>query len=121
MDNITIREGLLLLVSKTPRAVEAAKLLRQLDAGAATAERRAVTLIRLAVDEAGGLTDGEREQLRALVEAHGGAQSQRKSVTLRFRCTEQQQAAIQLLAGKYAGGNISRLILQTLEERYPTL
>lgn len=117
---MTTREALLLLVAKTSRAVEAAKLLRQLDSGAQSAERRALNLIRIAADEEGDLTDDERSALRAMAQPEQ-PQTEQRTETIRFRCTPNEKQAIQMLADKYAGGNLSKLLLQTLEEKYPTL
>lgn len=116
---MTIRDALLLLVAHTSRGVEAAKLIRQLDAGTQTAQRRALSLIRVAVDENSALTETQRCELRSLIAQPDAGEA--RTETLRFRCTPSEKAAIQLLATKYADGNMSRLILQALQEKYPTL
>lgn len=116
---MTYREAMLLLINKTPRAVEAAKVLRAIDSGSEQASSRAARLIRVAVDEASDLTDAERSALRELLPTPPAAQ--RRTETVRSRCTPNERAALELLAEKYAGGNMSRLILDALQRAYPTL
>lgn len=117
---MTYRDAMLLLIDKTDRAVEAAKVIAAIDRGLPTAETRAVKLLRVAVAEAGALTDEDRAKLRALLPAPEAPQ-QNRTETVRFRCTPNERAALELLAAKYAGGNLSRLILDALQKCYPTL
>ena len=116
---MTHRDAMLLLVDKTDRAMEAVKALRALDAGVGTAEARAEKLIRVAVGETNDLTDAEREALRELIPER--RETEQRTETVRFRCTPNERAALELLARKYADGNMSRLILDTLRKTYPTL
>jgi len=117
---MTYRDAMLLLIDKTDRAVEAAKVITALDRGLPTAETRAVKLLRVAVSEANAMTDEDRAQLRTLLPAPEAPQ-QHRTETVRFRCTPNERAALDLLASKYAGGNLSRLILDALQKCYPTL
>ena len=116
---MTNREAMLLLINKTPRAVEAAKVLRAIDSGSKQAPIRAAKLIRVAVDEASDLTVEERAALRELLPTP--REAQRRTETIRFRCTPNERTTLELLAGKYAGGNMSRLILDALQRAYPAL
>ena len=115
---MTYREAMLLLVDKTPQAMEAVKVLRLLDRGTQTAEQRAVKLIRTALKNPAGLSDEEQAALRELAPTEAPAQ---RTEVIRFRCTEQERAIIQLLAERHTAGNVSRLILETLEKAYPTM
>ena len=116
---MTNREAMLLLINKTPRAVEAAKVLRAIDSGSKQAPIRAAKLIRVAVGEASDLTDADRSALRELLPTP--PEAQRRTETIRFRCTPNERAALEPLAEKSAGGNVSRLILNALQRAYPTL
>lgn len=116
---MTNREAMLLLINKTPRAVEAAKVLRAIDSGSEQAPIRAAKLIRVAVGEASDLTDADRSALRELLPTP--PEAQRRTETIRFRCTPNERATLELLAEKYAGGNVSRLILNALQRAYPAL
>ena len=117
---MTYRDAMLLLIDKTSRVVEAARVLRAIDAGSDAAESRAVKLIRVAVDETSDLSDADRYSLRELL-PQDHASVQLRTETIRFRCTPNERAALELLAAKYAGGNLSRLILDALQKIYPTL
>lgn len=117
---MTYRDAMLLLIDKTSRPTEAVKVLRAIDAGSALAENRAQKLIRIAIQETSVLTDADRASLRSLL-PQGSPVEQRRTETVRFRCTPNERAALELLAAKYAGGNLSRLILDALQKIYPTL
>lgn len=119
---MTYRDAMLLLIDKTSRAMEAVRVLQALDSGNSLARSRAEKLIRVAVAETSGsdLTDADRASLRSLL-PQGSPVEQRRTETVRFRCTPNERAALELLAAKYAGGNLSRLILDALQKIYPTL
>ena len=71
-----------------------------------------------------GLHDSERVRQTALAlsrlqngkNGETAARPKTKTARIDFRCSENE-----LLAAKYAGGSISKLILDTLQWRYPTL
>lgn len=103
----------------TDICVRAAQIARRMERGdRQLAEKQARRIITDALHLGGDFSEDEVRELQQLtVEPQGS----RKTVRFEFRCTEQERATIGLLAAKYAGGNVSRLILQTLQERYPTL
>ena len=76
-----------------------------------------------------GLHDSERVRQTALAlsrlqngkNGETAARSKTKTARIDFRCSENEKNCIELLAAKYAGGSISKLILDTLQWRYPTL
>lgn len=80
-----------------------------------TAARRVIAAALLT----DGFTPEEREQMEQLRQPPQRPKT--KTTQINFRCSENEKNCIELLAAKYAGGNISRLILDTLQERYPTL
>ena len=117
---MTNRDAMLLLIDKTSRAMEAVKVLRAIDTGSDLAESRAQKLIRVAVQETSDLTEDDRAALRALLPPEAPAEH-RRTETVRFRCTPNERAALELLAAKYTGGNLSALILGAIQKAYPTL
>lgn len=80
-----------------------------------TAARRAITAALLG----DGFTQEEREKLEQLRQPP--QRPKIKTAQINFRCSENERNCIELLAAKYADGNVSKLILNALEERYPTL
>lgn len=117
---MTYREAMLLLIDKTDRAVEAVKILRAIDSNYPVAESRAEKLIRIAINETSRLTDNEKMELSKLIHSSEPNSGNRTEV-VRFRVTQNEKAAIKMLADKYAGGNMSQLIVSALTEKYPTL
>lgn len=117
---MTYRDAMMVLISKTDAAEKAAKIVRRLQTGdREQAEKQAVKLIRAALaGDTGELTKHEIAELQTLATV---PDAPIKNVIFQFRCSEQERAAIHLLAAKYAEGNASKLILNTLQERYPTL
>ncbi len=116
---MTTKDAMLLIVEKTNRPVEAVKVLRAIESGSSVAEHRAINLIRIVLQEANDLTAADRDALKALLP--DTLPTQKRTEKIQFRCSPNEKAAIRILAGKYAGGNISRLIIGALEEKYPTL
>ena len=114
------RDAMLLLIDKTDRTMEAVRALNAIDAGLDTAKSRAEKVIRVAITEANNLTEEDRANLRSLLPAPQ-TESQTRTETVRFRCTPNERTILDMLAAKYAGGNVSRLILDTLRKSYPTL
>ena len=106
-------------IHDTDICVRATQIARRMERGdQQLAEKQARRIITDALHLGGDFSEDEVRELQQLtVEPQGS----RKTVRFEFRCTEQERATIGLLAAKYAGGNVSRLILQTLQERYPTL
>lgn len=103
----------------TDICVRAAQAARRMEKGdRQLAEKQARRVISEALHLDGDFSPEDRVELEQLV---AEPEKTNKIVRVSFRCTEQERAAIGLLAAKYAEGNISRLILQTLEEKYPTL
>lgn len=117
---MTYREAMLLLIDKTDRAVEAVKILRAIDSNYPVAESRAEKLIRIAINETSRLTDNEKMELSKLIHSSEPNAGNRTEV-VRFRVTQNEKAAIKMLADKYAGGNMSQLIVSALTEKYSTL
>ena len=113
---MTHREAMLLLIDKTDRATEALRRLRDLDNHSPMAERRAVNLIRIAIDEESRLTESDKQGLRELI--RDSVPPEQRTETIRFRVTPNEKADLQLLADRYAGGNLSRLIMDALNDRY---
>lgn len=116
---MTLKEAMLLLAEKTNRPAEAIKVLRAIESGSIVAEHRAINLIRIVLQETNNLTAADRDALKALLP--DALPVQKRTEKIQFRCAPNEKAAIRLLATKYAGGNISRLIVEALEEKYPTL
>lgn len=117
---MTYREAMLLLIDKTDRAVEAVKILRSIDAESPVSESRAEKLIRASVNEESRLTDKEKMELSKLIHSSEPNAGNRTEV-VRFRVTQNEKSALRMLADKYAGGNLSQLIISALTEKYPTL
>lgn len=115
---MTHREAMLLLIDKTDRATEALKRLRDIDNHSPMAERRAVNLIRIAIDEDSRLTESDKQGLRELIHGSDPVQPEQRTETIRFRVTPNEKAALQFMADRYAGGNLSRLIMDALNDRY---
>ena len=80
-----------------------------------TAARRVIAAALLT----DSLAPEERQELEQLRQPP--TRQKTKTARIDFRCSENEKNCIELLAAKYAGGSISKLILETLEERYPTL
>lgn len=118
---MTYREAMLLLIDKTSRVTEAVKILKSIDSGSSLASSRAEKLIRVAVDEDSDLSETDRAKLRELIPEQKTTESETRSTTIRFRCTPNERAMLDLLAQKYAGGNLSKLIMDALQSKYPTL
>lgn len=114
------RGAMLLLIDKTDRVTEAVRVLRAIDSGSPLAGSRAEKLIRVAIDEESRLTESDKMELSELIHGHQGDPEKRTEV-IRFRVTPNEKAALRLLADKYAGGNLSQLIITALNEKYPTL
>lgn len=118
---MTHRDAMLLLIDKTDRVTEAAKVLRSIDTNSPVAESRAEKLIRVAINEDSRLTESDQRELSALIHCTEDVESERRTETIRFRVTPNEKAALRLLADRYADGNLSRLIIDALNDRYPTL
>lgn len=118
---MTHREAMLLLIDKTSRITEAAKVLKSLDAGSPLAVSRAEKLIRVSINEKSDLSEADRAKLRELIPEQKSDEGETRSETIRFRCTPNERAALELLAQKYADGNLSKLIMDALQSKYPTL
>lgn len=104
--------------STSSRAIEAVKLLRRIESGdPSLAARQADRLIRMTLGEE-RKSFPDAAEMEALI-THEPPTT--KTVTVRFRCTENDRNILGLLAEKYAGGNMSRLILETLREKYQTI
>lgn len=116
---MTAKDAMLLIAEKTNRPAEAVKVLRAIESGSSNAEHRAINLIRIVLQEANDLTAADRKNLKSLLP--DALPAQNRTEKIQFRCSPNEKAAIRLLASKYADGNISRLILGALEEKYPTL
>lgn len=116
---MTLKEAMLLIAEKTSRPAEAIKVLRAIESGSSSAEHRAINLIRIVLPETNGLTAADHKNLKSLLPDTLPAQNRTENI--QFRCSPNEKAAIRLLASKYADGNISRLILGALEEKYQTL
>ena len=116
---MTLKEAMLLIVEKTNRPVEAVKVLRAIESGSSIAAHRAINLIRIVLQETNNLTASDRDALKVLLP--DTLPAQKRTEKIQFRCSPNEKAAIRLLASKYADGNISRLILGALEEKYPNL
>lgn len=80
-----------------------------------TAARRVIAAALLT----DGFTPEERDELEQLRQPP--QRPKIKTTQINFRCSENERNCIELLAAKYAGGNVSKLILDTLQEHYPTL
>ena len=117
---MTHRDAMLLLIDKTDRVTEAVKILRSIDSNSPMANSRAEKLIRVAIDEASRLTEHDKVELSALISVEQ-QELESRTETIRFRVTPNEKNIIKLLAVKYAGGNMSKLIISTLNEKYPTL
>ena len=113
---MTHRDAMLLLIDKTDRATEALRRLRDLDNHSPMAERRACNLIRIAIDEESRLTESDKQGLRELI--LDSVPPEQRTETIRFRVTPNEKSALQLMADRYAGGNLSRLIMDALNDRY---
>lgn len=118
---MTHREAMLLLIDRTSHSVEAAKIIRAIDSDVPTAQGRAEKLIRIVLQEINALTDSDCASLRSLLPNESSNDEQQRTETVRFRCTPNERNALELLAAKYTGGNMSRLILDALQRAYPTL
>lgn len=116
---MTHREAMLLLIDKTDLVSEAVKVLRSIDSGSPLAESRAEKLIRIAIGGNYRMTESDKCELSSLITIR--QDSERRTEVIRFRVTPSDKAALNILALKYAGGNLSQLILSTLNEKYPTL
>lgn len=117
---MTYRDAMLLLIDKTGLVVEAVKILRLIDSGSQVAESRAEKLIRVAIGEDSNLTETDKMDLSELIHGHNVEEKKRTEV-IRFRATPNEKEIIKLLAFRYAGGNMSKLIIDMLQEKYPTL
>lgn len=118
---MTIRDAMLLLIDKTDRAMDAVKILRSIDAGSPVAEGRARKLIAIAIGEQSTLTDDDKLKLSQLIQKCQYDDPPRRTEVVRFRVTPNEKSAINLLASKYANGNMSKLIMDALNSKYPTL
>ncbi len=117
---MTYREAMLLLIDKTDRAVEAVRVLRSIDAESPVSESRAEKLIRIAINESSRLTGNEKMELSELIHS-SESNAENRTEVVRFRVTPNEKAALRMLADKYAGGNMSQLVISALTEKYPTL
>lgn len=117
---MTHLEAMHLLIDKTDHAVEAAKIIRALDSGSPKAIHRAELLIRSSIIGNSDLTERDKAALSELISFDDAAE-ERRSETVRFRCTPSEKAALQSLASRHADGNLSKLILDALNQVYPTL
>lgn len=118
---MTYKEAMLLLLKKTSLEVEAAKILSGLNRGFPAAEDRAIKLIRTVLSNQAWYENLSEDEIHELSSLLPTPEWERKTEIIRFRCSPNDKEAIRVLAEKYADGNISRLIIDALNAKYPTL
>ena len=119
---MTYDEAITLLIGKEEYCIEALECMKHYRLGnKELAEKRTAKLIRRALwDSESVFTDTERDELSALAESVAPP-DKTKSKYIGIRVSENEFAAIKILAVKYAGGNMTKLIIDALERQYPTV